>query len=409
MIAFAMMTFIAAGVFLGCIYRSFFSSKILKLNLYDKHNLVEALLDHSISFIWVKDRDLRYLFVNKHALEVFGFEEDEVIGKTDAELFPAPYALSSKDSDLFVIQEGLTLKEEHVARLATGDHDFYTIKTPLKTKRNKIYALCGIATDITKQKFAQKQLNAYLEKLEGITTELMQSRIQAEEVNKSQNAFLAAMSHELRTPLHGIIGNASLLLNSELASVQQKYLTRIQYSAEALMNIIDQILDFSKLAAGKIKLEPEKCNLEELAKGCMQILEVKAEEKKLEFTLENEPLPLVLADKVRLKEIFLNLLGNAIKFTDSGKISLKISKITELPSKVLLRFDVVDTGIGMNSDQLTRIFDRFWQAEPSVKGGTGLGLSITKELVSMMNGEISVESTPSEGTAVAIKIPFDLV
>lgn len=378
---------------------------------YDQATLMKAFLDHSLSCIYVKDMDLKYRFVNRHALEVFGFKEEEVIGKTDEELFHAPYAIASKITDLQVLQQGLTTKEELIADLRTGNRDFYTIKTPLKGANGKIYALCGMATDITKQKSAQRQLNNYLERLEDVTTELMESRIIAEQVNRSQNAFLSSMSHELRTPLNGIIGNASLLLNTTIEPEQEKYVDRIQSSALALMGIINQVLDFSKIAAGKIKLDLQRCDLVGIAKECIQILAVKAEEKNLNFKVElpPEPFPMVSTDPTRLKELFLNVLGNAIKFTERGSVTLKVSLIASAGSKILVRIDVIDTGVGMSEEQLAHAFERFWQNKPTFTGGTGLGLAITKELITLMNGEIHIDSILNEGTVVTIKIPFEVL
>lgn len=380
-----------------------------RLSRNDRKKLMQAVLDHSISCIYVKDRELKYQFVNKHALHVFGFAEDEVIGKTDEELFPAPYAMISKVSDLKVLEKGMTTKEELVAELRTGNRDFYTIKTPLVSSNGTIYALCGIAMDISKQKTAQRQLNDYLEKLEDVTTELMEARIVGDQVNRSQNAFLASVSHELRTPLNGIIGNTSLLLNTKMDPIQEKYLTRIESSAVLLMGVIEQVLDFSKIAAGKITLELQKCDLIGLVKECIQVLEVKAEQKNLKLILElpDQEIPLIMADPIRLKEILVNLLGNALKFTEKGSVTLKISLLAAVSSKILVKMDIIDTGIGIDPEQLTHVFEKFWQGKPTHTGGTGLGLVISKELITLMNGEITVDSTIGEGTNFTIKIPFE--
>lgn len=400
---------LASGLLLFIAGRFFFPKRMHFLNNYERLHLMQAILDHSLSCIYVKDMNLKYMLVNRHALEVFGYKEDEVIGKTDEELFPAPYAIASKASDLQVIGEELTIKKEVVANLITGDRDFLTVKTPLKNRQGKIYALCGIAMDITKQKSAQRQLNSYLERLEDVTTELMDARIMSEQVNRSQNAFLAAMSHELRTPLNGIVGNTSLLLNTEMQPSQEKYLNRIQHSAHTLMGIIEQVLDFSKIAAGKIKLNLTPCDLVELVKECHQILIVKAEEKHLDFNLELpvQEIPSIFADKVRFKQILLNLVGNAIKFTHRGGVSLKLELLAAASSKILVQLDVKDTGKGMDPDEMTHLFESFWQGKPAEKGGTGLGLAITKELVAMMNGTIAIDSKLDEGTVFTLKIPFE--
>lgn len=407
MIFWASVIFCLGIILAGVIF--FMKGPQQRLSRNDRKKLMQAVLDHSVSCIYVKDRDLKYQFVNKYALHVFGFLEEEVIGKTDEELFPAPYAMISKVSDLKVLEKGLTTKEELIAELRTGNRDFYTIKTPLISSNGTIYGLCGIAMDISKQKSAQRQLNAYLEKLEDVTTELMESRIVSDQVNRSQNAFLASVSHELRTPLNGIIGNTSLFLNTEMDPVQEKYLGRIESSAVLLMGVIEQVLDFSKIAAGKIKLELQKCDLIALVKECIQVLEVKAEQKKLKLILElpDQEIPLIMADPIRLKEILINLLGNALKFTENGSVSLKIAILAAVSSKILVKMDIIDTGIGIDPEQLTHLFERFWQGKPTHTGGTGLGLVISKELITLMNGEITVDSVIGEGTNFTIKIPFE--
>lgn len=379
----------------------------------EKLKIMEAILEDSASCLYVKDLNLRYILVNRFALGCFGFREEEVIGKTDEEIFPLEYARASKASDMKVIRSRTVVREENVAHLATGKHHFYTIKTPLLNEQGELFAICGMATDISEEKSAHQELQLYLEKLEGITTELMEAKIQSEQANKAKNAFLANMSHELRTPLNGIIGNISLLMHEELPPKQTRYLLRIQSASNILKELINQVLDFSKIAAGELKLESIPIDLKELLTDCRNITESKAEEKKLAliFDLPNEPLPKLLGDPTRIKQVVINLLGNALKFTEEGSVSVKLAPLGLKDGMQGIRIEIVDTGIGIPEDKLPHLFEKFWQADVSNTrkyGGTGLGLAITKEIIDIMHGQISVKSIEGEGTTFTVDLLFSL-
>jgi signal transduction histidine kinase/CheY-like chemotaxis protein len=244
-----------------------------------------------------------------------------------------------------------------------------------------------------------KELRKEIEKREQIESNLVEAKDAAEKANAAKSDFLANMSHEIRTPMHGILGMTELVLGTELTSEQHDYLSLAQGSAQSLISIINDILDFSKVEAGKIELETIEFNLGQLLDECVKSLGFKAQEKGLELICDpGEELPgTVSGDPLRLRQILLNLLGNAIKFTSRGEVVLS----TQRDGDSLMRFAVRDTGIGIPADKLDTIFDAFSQADTSTTrtfGGTGLGLAISSRLVALMGGSLSVTSELSVGS-----------
>jgi len=290
-------------------------------------------------------------------------------------------------------------------------------KTILNRGDNKIEKLHEVSAEDKKYEVAVVPFHNKASEFVGVLvvmidiTNILKARDLAEAGTRAKSEFLARMSHEIRTPMNAILGIAYLCLQTELLPKQHDYLSKIQTAATNLLGIIDDLLDFSKIEAGKLELEQIPLYIVDVVREVTILIEQKAKEKGLELIVQLQDVgnELLLGDPLRLRQILTNLLNNAIKFTDTGSVTVTISPVEATPGSVTLGFSVEDTGIGMTSEQLQKIFQSFSQADGSTTrryGGTGLGLVISKNLIELMGGTITVESVPQQGTTFRFQLPF---
>ncbi len=381
--------------------RDITDEKKAEIELFEAKDRLQAIIDGVHSLVFVKDLKGRHLLVNLYFEEAFGMSKEEVIGKTDMDIFPQEIAteIMAIDRQVMTTQKAVHL-EVPIPHQDGTVRIHLTEKFPLFDNQGQVYGMCGLATDITHQK--------------DIEQELKKARLAADEANKAKGDFLANMSHEIRTPMNAVIGMAHLTLKTELTTKQRDYLNKIQSSANALLGIINDILDFSKIEAGKLDIETVDFHLDDVLENLGNLVSVKAQEKEelevLFSTAQDVPRFLV-GDPLRLGQILINLSNNAVKFTESGEIVVSIEKVRQQEDQVVLKFAVSDTGIGLTEEQMGKLFQSFSQADTSTTrkyGGTGLGLAISKKLVNMMGGEIGVESTYGQGTSFSFTAQFGL-
>ena len=358
--------------------------------LHESRALYESLVESLPLNVFRKDLEGRFVFVNQRFCNTVSRGPEAVLGQTDHDLFPADHASKYRDDDKRVVATGQACEDIEEHRLPSGERRYVqVIKVPVRDGRGNTIGVQGVFWDVTDQKLAQEQLTEAKEAAESATI--------------AKSAFLANMSHEIRTPMNAIIGMTELMLATSLTSEQREYLSTIEESGEALLALINDILDFSKIEAGRFALDEIAFDLPEHIADTVKTMAVRADEKGLELACFVHPdVPQgVVGDPGRLRQIILNLVGNAIKFTEKGEVVLEAQPDREEHGEVLLHFSVRDTGIGIPRDKQTVIFGLFQQADCSTTrkyGGSGLGLAISARLAELMGGEIWVESEPDRGS-----------
>jgi len=309
------------------------------------------------------------------------------------------------------IDEALTPAEISVLRFIAQGNAYKEIAGALSLSEESVES--EVRTLLSKLD-AQGRAQAEIAELQrGMLQTEREARYAAEAANRAKSEFLASMSHELRTPLNGVLGYAQLLARSGgLNPRQARGLEVIQQSGQHLLALINDILDLARIEAGRTELNIEPVNLSDTLQTVVNLMQVKAGEKRLAFVFDAAPgLPeAVLADERRLRQVLLNLLGNAIKFTDQGTVTLRASAEAKGDSQMLLRFDIEDTGVGMRPEDMKRIFEPFEQVGDVQRrsGGTGLGLAITRALVNDMGGQVQVSSEFGRGTRFRVELPLPL-
>lgn len=344
------------------------------------------------------DVEEKIQYANQSFCEMSGYDSEEVIGKIASDLFVKGDNAAKMNEKNLLRQDGISDVYELAIRNKRGEMKWWLISGgPLFDNEGKRIGSIGIHYDITEVKKLQEDLE--------------EAKYLAEESAKSKEAFLANMSHEIRTPINGIVGMARQLSKTPLYKSQLYYLNTIKNAANNLLVILNDILDLSKIEAGKLSVEQVPFNFKRSMKQSSTVLVPKAEEKGLQFktTIDDNIPATLIGDPFRLNQVMLNLIGNAIKFTEKGAVEVTCSLHESRGEEQLLLIQVKDTGIGMSESYLKKIFEKFSQEDRSTArqyGGSGLGMNISKQLVELMHGELLIESAKDEGTCVKLLIPF---
>ncbi len=350
---------------------------------------------------WMRNPDSdKFLYVSPAYEQVWGRSCESVYQNPESRLEAIhPDDLEQSRLAFARQMQGETAEAEY--RIATPDGQEKWIRSrafPIRDQAGQLIRIAGIAEDITEQKRYEE--------------ELIRARDGANAANRAKSRFLANMSHEIRTPMNGVIGMIQLLLDTDLSSEQWRYADVAQNSGRTLLALIDNILDLSKIEAGKIVLENLTFSVYQTVADVIQLLRVLARTKdlKLNSRISREIPTLVRGDAHRLRQVLTNLAANAIKFTERGGVTLEVALESQSDDRAMLRFSVTDTGIGIRPDQVSALFSPFVQADDSTTrkyGGTGLGLAISKQLVEMMGGKIGVESRPGQGSTFWFTAVFE--
>lgn len=387
-----------------CIVRDISDKKQMQLELEEteknlKHQQfqLQAVLDNTTSVIFIKDLQGRYTVANQRFMDLLQVNKSQVIGYTDYHFTNKEQADYFASLDAKVMLERKPIEIEQVVEGPNGPVNLLLIKFPLLDQNNNVFGISGIATDISERTQYQK--------------ELISARQSAENAKLLQEQFLANMSHEIRTPMNGIQGMTNLLLETQLNSVQVNFTSIIKRSVNNLLVIINDILDFSKIQAGKLAIEEIGFDLKESINSIKPLFSHRLKKKHLEYELNidsNVP-SFLTGDPYRLNQVLINLVGNAIKFTEKGKIVLSVTLQNATDDKGTLRFSIKDSGIGISKDKLQSVFESFSQAGNDVArkyGGTGLGLTISKQLVELQKGKIWVNSEIGVGSEFVFELPY---
>ncbi len=360
------------------------------------HSLVESLPIN----VFRKDREGRIIFCNQRYCDTLGKSLKELIGRNDYDLFSKELSDKYCNDDRWVLQTGLPFHDIEQHPGPDGSTVFVEVlKAPITDADGRRVGIQGMFWDVTTRKRAEEALRVAKE--------------MAEAANQAKSDFLANMSHEIRTPMNAIVGMTDLLLDTDLDFTQHEYLEMVQQSGESLMSLINDILDFSKIEAGKLELDEQSFDLPDRLADTMRTLALRAHNKQLELAMriDNRVPPRLVGDVGRLRQVLVNLVANAIKFTHQGEVVVNVSVESFTDDHVGLLFSVSDTGIGIPEEKLDKIFQEFEQADSSTTrkyGGTGLGLAIGSRLVQLMGGELAVDSVVGKGSAFTFSLQFPI-
>jgi PAS domain S-box-containing protein len=352
--------------------------------LRESEERLRSILDHTTAVVYMKDIDQRYVLVNRQFERVFGVRNEQIRRKSDLEVFSKDTAVRLMAHDRIVMDSGRPLEVEEQIQVRGNNETYLSIKFPLRDSEGTIYAVCGLSTNITDRKKFEM--------------ELQKAKIEAEAANSAKTAFIANMSHEIRTPLNAIMGYSQILKKDPtLTSGHYKALERIDASGTNLLSIVNDILDISKIESGRMELRPVDFNMNQLLEDMSTLFKLKCEENNL--TLDTSAVPenkcMVHGDEEKIRQVLINLLANAVKFTESGTVSLHILS----QENNNYRFEIRDTGKGISEEAQKLIFEPFKQDTEGIKkGGTGLGLAICRKQILLMGSDLYVSSKLGEGS-----------
>lgn len=366
-----------------------------------ERRLLRTVIDNLPDQIFARDRECRFTLSNLSDARMMGVSDPEqLIGKNDLDFFPPDLARRYIADDKKVMESGKPLIniEEPIADADGHEYWIMTTKVPLRDSQDQVIGLVGIARDITKQRQDAQAL--------------VEARQQAEEANKAKSKFLANMSHEIRTPLNAILGFSQILLREPNLSPQQLHqLTTINHSGEHLLELINDILELSKIEADRTTIHMHPFDLHGLIRDVESMFQVRVDEKHLDFECElKKDVPhQIISDESKIRQILINLIGNAIKFTRQGRIRCILDGDQIESNRWNLRIKIEDTGSGIAEEDIPTLFQVFQQA-PSVhaEGGTGLGLAISQRFAKMLNGDITITSTLGVGSCFTLEIPVEV-
>ena len=350
-----------------------------------------TIIEEMTDGYWETDITGKFIFFNTQVTKWFRRSKEELLGLGSRQFMSDETALRMAHVFKQIYSPGEPATEFGY-EVIRGDGTTYYVESNIsliRDTRGKPIGFRGISRDVTKRIQAEKRLQEAMEA--------------AEAANRSKGEFLANMSHEIRTPMNGIMGMTELTLDTDLTSQQREYLSMVMASADSLLTLLNDTLDFSKIDAGKLDLELISFRLRESIEDTLKTLSLRAQQKglKLSCSVEPEVPDSLVGDPGRLRQILMNLVGNAIKFTDQGQVLVGVASEAQAAGRAILHFSVIDTGIGIPAEKQQVIFEAFSQADGSTTrryGGTGLGLTISSKLVGMMGGHIWVDSQPGAGS-----------
>ncbi len=366
--------------------------------LRDQQFYTRSLIESNIDALMTTDPSGIITDVNKQMEALTGCTRDELIGAPFKSYFTDPERAEAAIK--LVLREKKVTDYELTARALDGKKTVVSYNaTTFYDRGRTLQGVFAAARDVTERK--------------RVEAELQQAKSAAESASRTKSDFLASMSHEIRTPMNAIMGIADLLAKTPLSPEQDKYVQIFRRAGDNLLNLINDILDLSKVEASQLELEQTGFSLTDLLEKVTEMVAIRANEKGLALVCEivsGTPTD-VVGDPTRLRQVLLNLIGNAIKFTESGEVSLRVAPDLNASVPTALRFTVSDTGIGIPDEKLGRVFERFTQADSSTTrrfGGSGLGLTISKRLVELMGGQIGAESEVGKGSVFSFSVPFEI-